>query len=256
MPRSGTTLTEQILASHPEVYGAGELGDIKTISRRLLETGTDLSKPGTDLSIDYDSCIDRTDQAKLTELANSYLETLRGLNSEARYVTDKMPHNFQHLGLISLLFPEARVIHCRRNPLDCGLSIYFQHFIWTHDYANDLAKIGEFYTEYERLMRHWEAVIDIPMLTVHYEDMIEDQEDMTRQLLEFCELEWNDAGLNFHSSKRFVAAGSYDQVRQPLQHLVTRWKNMPGISNRLRTPCRRTVSWVSKTSIWCPEPDF
>jgi len=137
-----------------------------------------------------------------------------------------MPHNFQLIGLVSILFPEARIIHCRRNPLDNGLSIYFQSFIFSHDYATDLAAIGEFYSEYERLMRHWESVIDNPILTVQYEDMISNQEGMTRRLLEFCDLEWDDAVLKFHESERHVATASYDQVRQPMyKSSHARWKN-------------------------------
>ena len=219
MPRSGTSLTEHILSSHPDVYGAGELPDIKKLTIDI-EQG-DPGHPGF-----YAARMAGIDQETLTKLANKYLDNLNKLDSSAKFITDKMPHNFQHVGLISLLFPEARIIHCRRNPLDNGLSIYFQSFIWSHDYATDLANIGVFYSEYERLMRHWEQVIDIPMMTVQYEDMIADQEGMTRKLLEFCELEWDDSVLNFHDSKRAVATASYDQVRQPIYKTShARWKN-------------------------------
>ena len=231
MPRSGTTLTEQILASHPAVFGAGELADIKRLTQQLLE-------PGAAQNLDYASGIEKTAQSRLTEIANNYLGTLQELDSEARFVTDKMPHNFQHLGLIALLFPEARIIHCQRNPLDNGLSIYFQNFIWTHDYANDLASIGRFYSEYERLMRHWKAVIDIPMLTVQYEDMIEDQEGTSRQLLEFCGLDWDDAVMQFHRSQRTTATASYNQVRQPIYKTSHgRWKNYA----RYLTPLKKAL---------------
>ncbi len=219
MPRSGTSLTEQILATHKDVYGAGELEHIKQLSS--LIRNTDPQATG-----DYPTRMANIDQVKLTELANIYLDKLNNLNSDASYVTDKMPHNFLHIGLISLLFPEARIIHCRRNPLDNGLSIYFQNFIWTHDYALDLADIGFFYSEYERIMKHWEDVIDIPIMTVQYEDMIEDQENMSRQILDFCGLAWDDSVMNFYDSKRDVATASYDQVRRPIYKTSKeRWKN-------------------------------
>ncbi len=219
MPRSGTSLTEQILASHKDVYGAGELEDIKKISTLIKKT--DPQAGGY-----YPTRMENIDQTKLTELANTYLGKLNDLNSEARYVTDKMPHNFLHIGLISVLFPDARIIHCKRNPLDNCLSIYFQNFIWTHDYALDLADTGFFYSEYERIMQHWENVIENPILTVQYEDMVADQEAVSRKIFEFCDLEWDDSALDFHKTKRNVSTASYDQVRQPIyKSSMERWRN-------------------------------
>jgi hypothetical protein len=219
MPRSGTSLTEQILSSHPDVYGAGELIFLKQVTAKIGKV-----EPGNGTY--FTEKLGDMTEGELTAYANEYLERIRELNSDARFVTDKMPHNFQLVGMIALLFPGARIIHCARNPLDNGLSIYFQNFIWSHDYATDLAAIGRFYGEYERLMRHWEQVVDNPMLTVQYEDMIDDQEGMTRRLLEFCDLEWNASVMKFHESKRKVATASYDQVRQPLYRTShARWKN-------------------------------
>lgn len=197
MPRSGTTLTEQIISSHPDVFGAGELGDIQQLSVEFSE-------------------FNGVNEAKLTGLARKYLSSLERRDSKSRFVTDKMPGNFQNVGLISLLFPEARIIHCRRNPLDNCLSVYFQNFIWTHDYATDLAAIGAFYNQYDRLMAHWASLVDIPILTVHYEDLVADQENMTRALLEFCDLEWNESVMKFYESGRAVATASYDEVRRPI----------------------------------------
>ena len=128
--------------------------------------------------------------------------------------------------MVSLLFPEAKIIHCRRNPLDNALSIYFQNFSWTHDYAVKLENIGKFYNLYDRLMRHWQKVVDIPIMTVQYEDMVEDKVAMSKKLIEFCGLEWDDKILDFHDSKRTVATASYDQVRQPIYKTSReRWKN-------------------------------
>ncbi len=219
MPRSGTTLTEQILSSHSDVFGAGELLYIK---ERLNEI-RDL-KPGVQ-GFSLGHIADLSEQ-EMTGFANRYLEDIGKLNSEARFVTDKMPHNFLMVGLINLLFPDARIIHCRRNPLDNALSVYFQNFLWAHNYATDLANIGHFYNEYRRLMKHWEQVIDIPMLHVDYEDMIEDAEGMSRKILDFCGLEWQDSVLDFHTTGRAVATASFDQVRQPIYKTSReRWKN-------------------------------
>ena len=131
-----------------------------------------------------------------------------------------------YIGLISLLFPQARIIHCTRNPLDTILSIYFQNFSYSHKYASNLKNIAHTYNAYRRLMKHWDQVVDIPILTVSYEDMVEQQEATTRSLLDFCELEWNDDVLQFHKTKRDVGTASYDQVRQPMYKTSkARWKN-------------------------------
>jgi len=222
MPRSGTSLTEQILSSHPDVYGAGEL-------HNLVKISADIGKTSTTDSVDYISRLKDISAEELTVYANRYLGEIGELNDTSRFVTDKMPHNFELIGLIMLLFPQARIIHCRRNPLDNGLSIYFQSFIWSHDYATSLDAIGKHYGEYDRIMRHWESVIDMPILTIQYEDMIADQQGMSRRLLEFCDLEWDDAVMKFHESERNVATASYDQVRQPMyQSSRARWKNYAG----------------------------
>ncbi|HED12262.1 MAG TPA: sulfotransferase family protein, partial [Gammaproteobacteria bacterium] len=240
MPRSGTTLTEQILASHPHVYGAGELVFINDRIREIRNM-----PPG---SGDFWAAhMDKLTEEKMTELANHYLGDIGNLDSEAKHVTDKMPHNFLAIGLINLLLPEARIIHCRRNPLDTGLSIYFQSFLWLHNYATDLADIGCFYNEYHRLMQHWEQVIDIPMLNVDYEDMIEDTEGVSRKILEFCQLEWHDSVMDFYKSGRAVATSSYDQVRQPIYKTSrARWKNY----EQHIEPLRKALSEHSLDDIW------
>ncbi len=219
MPRSGTTLTEQILATHSDVFGAGELHYIKQLENSIR--GTDQSTKS-----DYCNRIHNLTEEKLSTFAQTYLEKIQKLDSKAKHVIDKMPNNFIQIGLISLLFPEARIIHCQRNPLDNCLSIYFQSFIWAHDYAVDLADIGFYYKEHERLMNHWKEVIDIPIMTVQYEDILQDQEAMSRKLLEFCDLEWDESVMKFYDSKRDVGTASYDQVRRPIyQSSKERWRN-------------------------------
>lgn len=219
MPRSGTSLTEQILAGHPDVYGAGELADLKHVTKQI-EAST--GKP----TENYLDALSGFTQEDMNKYSQQYLDRIATLDSESAHVTDKMPHNFLHIGVISLLFPEAKIIHCKRNPLDNGLSIYFQSFTWIHDYAVKLDRIGLFYNQYDRLMKHWESVVDIPIMTCNYEDMVEDKAGMSKKLIEFCGLEWDDKILDFQDSKRAIATASYDQVRQPMYKTSReRWRN-------------------------------
>jgi len=218
MLRSGTSLVEQILASHPAVFGADELMDIINIANSLPAT-LRTNEP-------YPRCVESLDQVAIDRIARSYLDRLEDLSGGATRVTDKMPHNFLHLGLIELLFPGARVIHCLRDPLDTCLSCYFQDFGARHTYTGDLVHLGEHYVQYERLMRHWQEVLSIPMLEVRYEELVMDQERLSRSMVEFCGLEWDDRCLQFYKNDRVVKTASYDQVRRPIyQKSIARWKH-------------------------------
>ena len=217
MPRSGTSLTEQILASHPNVYGAGELNELNDMAARLPML---LNHKST-----YPECIGALSVEIADRLVQRYSERLNAFSRDARKISDKMPHNFMNLGLIALLFPEARIVHCVRDPRDTCLSIYFQNFGWLHPYATKLENLGHYYREYQRLMKHWESVLELPIMTVHYERMITDQEQTSRELVAFCDLPWDDRCLQFHHSGRHVATASYDQVRQPIyRRSVARWQ--------------------------------
>lgn len=217
MPRSGTSLVEQILASHPAVFGAGELDIIQKFTH-VLSTRYQ--------PVNYPECMNLAGFDVLEGLAGDYLAQLRNLNPVASRITDKMPHNFLHLGLIQILFPGARVIHVGRAPLDTCLSCYFQEFSTSHSYAYDLTLLGEYYRQYERLMAHWRKVLGLPMLEVRYEDLVDDQEGISRRMIEFCGLEWDDRVLRFHETQRNVATPSFDQVRQPMyRKSLQRWKN-------------------------------
>jgi len=218
MPRSGTSLTEQIIASHPDAEGAGELVDIGHYASELdVKLGPE---PG------YPYCYRKVSRQQLDSYARKYLEKLRGISASARFVTDKMPQNFIHLGLIALLFPKARIIHCHRDPLDTCLSIYFQNFSHAHGYASQLDNIAHYYLDYTRLMGHWKGVLDVPIKDVHYDHLVTDAESETREILKFIGLEWDSRCLKFHESGRAVSTASYDQVRQPLYtRSVQRWKN-------------------------------
>ncbi len=219
MPRSGTSLLEQILASHPEVYGAGELRTIGYIIRHISQImGT--SEP-------FPSCIKNITEDVAEKLSQQYLAHLQTLPvGDAAHVVDKMPANFLSLGLIEILFPRAHVIHITRNPMDNCMSIYMNPIDGLRQAGSNLAKLGAYYNEYLRLMDHWRNTLSMPFYEVRYEDLVSDKEKITRELIDFCGLEWNDNCLVFHKTKRHVATPSYDQVRQPIYKTsVEKWRN-------------------------------
>jgi tetratricopeptide (TPR) repeat protein len=209
MPRSGTTLVEQILHAHPDAAGLGEIHDVahlRTLVERRVRGGR--AYP--------DAMLDLTPDAA-DELATSYLERRRAQAPGAIRVVDKSLENFECLGLIALLFPGAHLVHVVRHPLDCCLSCYFQGLNpRTHPYATDLAALGAFYRAYADLMGHWGRVLDMPILEVPYEALVADQEGWTRRIVEHVGLPWNDACLRFFEAERDVATLSYEQVRQPI----------------------------------------
>ncbi|HFD80755.1 MAG TPA: sulfotransferase family protein [Gammaproteobacteria bacterium] len=226
MPRSGTTLVEQVLSSHPAVHGAGELTDMGELVEglpRMLGTGKT-----------FPHCLSLLTTEHLDRLARTYLGRLQALAPGAERVTDKML-GFMYLGLIDRMLPGARIIHCRRDPLDTCLSGYFQDFTSSHDYAYDLYNLGAYYRGYEKIMQNWKSILGIPMMEVRYEDMVADQEKVSRSLIEFCGLEWDDRCLRFHENERFVGTASFDQVRRPIyRSSVQRWKNYEPFLGPLR----------------------
>ncbi len=218
MPRSGTSLLESILASHPAVFGAGEL-DFSGLFARVAHPKLAGARTMGEL-------MRRIDVGTADLIANEYLALLRRLGgpSVAR-VTDKQPYNFFRLGMLSLFFPKARVIHCMRDARDIGLSIFFQHFAGAHDYAYELRNIGLCYREYLRLMEHWRQVGTLPMLEVQYETLVQSPEAQLLRIVEFCGLPWDDACARFHATDRVTKTASYDQVRRPLyESSIGRWR--------------------------------
>jgi len=162
---------------------------------------------------------------RVATIVQGYLDELARISPTARRVSDKMPENFLHLGLIALLFPNARVIHCRRNPLDVCVSIYSQSFNSYHNYACDLADIADYFRQYARLMEHWHAVLRLPVLDVYYEDLVANQADVSKRMLEYAGLDWAEACMDFHASDRPVGTASLWQVRQPIyRSSVERWR--------------------------------
>ena len=217
MPRSGTTLVEQILSSHPAVHGAGELNWIETLWQSAM-----LRHGGAVTSVT--ECLDLLTVADANALAAEYLKPLQALGPMALRITDKMPLNFMHLGLIALLFPQARIIHCRRDPFDTCLSCFMT------DFANinygSLAAFGHFHRQCNLMMAHWKSVLSLPILEVDYEQMVGDVEGQTRRLIQFVDLPWNARCLRFHENKRLVATASQSQVRRPIyQDSLERWRH-------------------------------
>jgi len=211
MPRSGTSLVEQILSSHPSIKGAGELTYLITIAQNMEKNSATIGSLGTE---------------QLNQFADEYLEKTSRLDSDALRVVDKLPANYLNLGYIELLFPGARIIHCRRDPLDTCLSCYFQNFSRVMQETFDLERIGKYYNNYKRMMEHWKEVITLPMIEVDYEALIEEPRKQMQRLIEFTGMPWDDACLEFHKSKAIVKTASYDQVRLPLYtRSIGRWRN-------------------------------
>jgi hypothetical protein len=211
MPRSGTSLTEQILASHPAVFGAGEL-TYWDGSYGAYQAG---QREGA------------ADAAVIPNIARAYLERLTQLSGDALRVIDKMPPNFMNLGLIHAAFPKARIIHMQRHPIDTCLSIYFQYFLNAHPYANDLQNLAHYYAEYLRIMAHWRRSIPATaLLEVPYEGLIAEQEVWSRRMVEFVGLPWDPKCLDFHQTDRVVITTSKWQVRQKIHSASAgRWKH-------------------------------
>lgn len=217
MPRSGTTLTEQICASHPEVHGAGELSKLRRVANAigLQSSASDFNKPIATIT-----------EGLSKTLAEEHLSYLRERAPVARRIIDKMPHNFELIGLLTLLFPNARIIHCRRDAIDNCVSCYVLPFSSAHSYNADLRVLGLYYREYDRLMRHWNEVFPGRIFENRYETLVEDQEAQSRRLIDYLGLPWDDACLRFFDREGAVTTPSRWQVRQPIyKSSVKRWKN-------------------------------
>lgn len=221
MPRSATTLTEQIISSHPDVLAAGEAhfwGDTTRGLRHRLHS-----------QFSYPDCLNDIQATHAKDIAREYESTLAkitGANTMPKHFTDKMPQNFLNVGLIALLYPNAKIIHTKRDPIDTCLSIFFQNFTDSHAYAFDLQNLGTYYKEYERLMTHWHQVLPGRIMDLNYADTIADPEYWTRKLIAHVGLEWNDACLAPHKLERSVKTASHWQVRQPIYKTsIQRWKN-------------------------------
>ena len=213
MPRSGTTLIEQVLASHPSLFGAGELLTLNRLAQSVELLPADA--PGWDRYL-----------PELRKLGQTYLDQIWKLAPDARYITDKMPENYKFLGLLHLMLPQAKIIHAMRDPMDTCFSCYALRFDEGHEYCYDLTTLGRQYLRYRELMQHWHDVLPPgSILDLRYEDMVADLEGQAKRLLDYLGLPWDPACLNFYGNERSINTASVSQVRQPIYKTsVARWK--------------------------------
>ena len=235
LPRSGSTLIEQILASHSLVDGTSELPELGRMVRVINRGGGNR----------YPEAMRTLIPAHCSQLGRRYIEaTQRHRHGKPRF-TDKMPNNFALIGLLRVILPNARVINAKRHPLDTCLGCYKQHFASGQTFTYDLTELGEFYLEYERLMAHWRQVLPGFVLDVQYEDMVANQEQQTRRLLEFCGLPFEQSCLEFHRTERAVQTASSEQVRQPIHgQSVHYWKHF----ERHLAPLREVLAPILKNA--------
>jgi tetratricopeptide (TPR) repeat protein len=213
MPRSGTTLVNQIISAHPAAATAGELAEMEHLVADLPQL---LNQPRTI------GLLFRLDRLTVQAIAERYLKVLRQFGGTAQRITDKMPQNYFYLGFIAAMFPRAHIIHCRRDPLDTCISCYTHNFA---DFSTSLEGLGFYYRQYEKLMAHWREALPIPMYEVQYEELVVRPEPIIRALIDFCGLPWHEACLAFHENRRAVHTVSRMQVRQPVYTgSVGRWQ--------------------------------
>jgi len=219
LPRSGSTLVEQILTSHSMVDATQELAEIVSIAREMSNS----NQPGQG---QYPQSIANLSESQTQGLAQRYLDYAQAFRRQAPYFVDKAPGNFHHIGLIKTLFPNAKIIDIRRNPMASGWSLYRYFFADSFRFSYDLATIGKYYKDYIELMNHWHKVLPGQVLTIHYEELINDFSATVSHILTYCELPFEETCLNFHLNKRTVATPSSEQVRQPIYtDALDHWKN-------------------------------
>jgi len=218
MPRSGTTLVEQILASHPAVQGGGELKTLSDLTRGVSDAQGN--------NIPYPEFAPLLDEAALREIGARYCAELSKLAGAASRVTDKMPSNYYFVGLIHLILQRAKIVHCVRDPVDTCVSCFSKLFSAEQPHTYDLGELGRYYRRYERLMEHWRRVLPKGrMFDIRYEDVVADIEGQTRRLLRYCGLPWDERCLEFHQTSRPVRTASATQVRRPIyKSSVGRWR--------------------------------
>jgi tetratricopeptide (TPR) repeat protein len=234
MFRSGSTLVEQILASHPHVTAGGEIDFLPTLVRSELAL--------------FPAAMKRVSADKLIDIARRYRDRLRELFPGAERITDKRPDNFLYIGLIKALFPDARIVNTVRDPLDNCLSVYFLHLDHSMSHALDLLDTAHYYRHYRRLMAHWKSLYGPDILDFDYDAFVRDPRPAIRDLLAFCGLEWNDSCLAFHQTKNVVKTESVWQVREPLyQRASGRWRNYARHLERLRGELKDFVDEGGKT---------
>jgi len=219
MPRSGTTLCEQILSSHSKISGAGELSEL-----------TELSGIGNLIQADTEKVIELENNLKnksfIQNIRGNYLRFLtKYSNDENVYVTDKMPHNFIFIGLIKLIFPDAKIIYCKRDPIDNCFSLYTHKFIeMSHQYSYNQIMLGSYYLLHQDLMSHWLNKFQ-DIFVLDNEELVNNQESVSKELIDYCGLDWEEECLSFYNTKRQVRTASIEQVRKPMnKNSIGAWK--------------------------------
>ena len=218
MPRSGTTLIEQILASHPEIFGADEIDIIPDIIRKNFK--------GHDLPLDLDGVVD-LNKKNLTKMGADYIKKISEISHENKRTTDKLPINFLSVGFIKLILPNSKIINCYRNPKDNILSIFKNHFTSGRvKFGYDLNEVLEYYNLYNDLMKHWNEVLPGFIYNIKYENLISDSENQIKKLINFCDLKWSDSCLDFHNNNRPIKTASDIQARSKIYNTsIDSWKN-------------------------------
>ena len=261
MPRSGTTLVEQIIAGHSAIQGAGELGTIPQVI-----AGLERWERRTGSGRHYPDCVDDLDPTVLRGIAERTLQDLKAIayeaseGTEASHVVDKLPHNFENIGLIRLLFPNAKIISVRRDPRDIAISNYFMDYAGKHSgmgFAYDLDWIGEQLADHNLLMQHWHKVCSGEILEINYEDLIDEPELCARRLLAHIGVGWEPQVLDFHDLQRTVKTASVWQVRQPLYaSSKSRWRRYSNHLKPLIAATNRRIRFQPIEMITLPEPGW
>jgi hypothetical protein len=229
LPRSGSTLLEQILASHSRVEGTQELANVQQIVRNLRGRDPDLNNPR------YPRILAEMSAGEFRPLGEQYLATTLVYRTDKPFFIDKMPNNFRHLGLIHLMLPNARIIDARREPMACCFSNLKQLFANGQEFTYSIEDIARYYRTYLELMRHWDRVLPGRILRIQHEDVVEDLEGNVRRILDFCGLEFEPACIEFHKTERSVRTASSEQVRQPIfREGLDQWTNFEPWLNPLK----------------------
>ncbi|MBF0471501.1 MAG: tetratricopeptide repeat protein, partial [Gammaproteobacteria bacterium] len=253
MPRSGTTLVEQIIAGHSQIFGAGELGIIPSriqgLNRWERHTGSGRH---------YPDCIDDLNPPVVTGIAEGIIKELQEYAPEAKHVVDKLPHNFENIGLIKFLFPKAKIISVRRDPRDIAISNYFTDYQAKHGgmgFAYDLGDIGQQLADHNLLMHHWHQLFPGEILDINYEDVVSDLEGSARKMLDYIGVAWEPQVLAFNELDRPVKTASVWQVRQPIYTTSTaKWRRYEAALAPLLAGTNAPISWEPFTMITLPEP--
>ena len=229
LPRAGSTLLEQILASHSQVDGTLELHHISSIAQKLDRRRSRHDAPR------YPGTLGQLQRESFQKIGKQFIEETRVHRGDAPFFIDKMPNNFRHIALIHLILPNAKIIDARREPMSCCFSGFKQLFASGQEFTYGLREIGTYYQDYVELMRHWDNVLPGKVLRIQYEDIVEDLEGSVRRMLDFCELPFEDACLDFHANTRAVRTPSAEQVRQPIyREGLDQWRNYETWLNPLK----------------------